>query len=82
VLSYVVPVQGGDIMPRDAVQLSNVAQVEDAFARLFDQIDGSINHYVQSTSNGMLKKQALQNTVDMLQILKAMYQKDLQQRLP
>jgi hypothetical protein len=64
-------------MPRRIEKLTTSWEVEEAFVKLFDQIDYGINQYIGSTNNGSLKTQALQNAVGMLEILKIMYQKDL-----
>jgi hypothetical protein len=69
-------------MSKRLERLTNPAEVEEAFVELFDQIDRRVSQYVESAENRLLKKQALLNAVGMLEILKVMYQQDLQLRAP
>ena len=57
--------------------LADALEVEEAFIELFDRIDTGLDRYIGSAGNRSLKKQALRNTVGMLEILKIMYQNDL-----
>lgn len=57
--------------------LKTAREVEDAFIELFDRIDFRLGRYIGSVNSRSLKKQALRNTVGMLEILKVMYKNDL-----
>ena len=72
----------GGYMSKKVERLTSPLEVEEAFVELFDQIDRSVNQYVGSADNKLLKKQALLNAVGMLEVLKVMYQQDLQLRAP
>jgi hypothetical protein len=65
-------------MPKRVNRLTTPQQVEEAFVRLFNQIDGGVGQYIGSAENELLKQQAIRNAVGMLEILKVIYQKDLQ----
>jgi hypothetical protein len=67
-------------MPKSVEKLTTPVEVEEAFVRLFDQVDQSVHQYIGSTNNRYLKKKALQNAVGMLEIPKVIYQNDLQLR--
>jgi|WetSurSiteA1Bulk_404760.scaffolds.fasta_scaffold05211_2 hypothetical protein len=69
-------------MSKRLERLTNPSEVEEAFVELFDQIDHRVSQYIGSAENRLLKKQALLNAVGMLEILKVMYQQDLQLRAP
>ena len=69
-------------MSKRLERLTNPSEVEEAFVELFDHIDHSVSQYVGSAENRLLKKQALLNAVGMFEILKVMYQQDLQPRAP
>ena len=64
-------------MSKSVERLTSSSEVEEAFVKLFDQIDRGVNQYIGATDNRLLKRQALVNAVGMLEILKVMYQKDL-----
>lgn len=68
-------------MSKRIEKLTIPSDVEDAFIKLFNRIDNSVNHYIGSAKDGSLKKQAMKNAVGMLEILETMYKKDLQ-RVP
>jgi hypothetical protein len=72
----------GGLMSKKVERLTNPSEVEEAFVELFGQIDRSVSQYVGSAENRLLKKQALLNAVGMPEILKVMYQQDLQLRAP
>ena len=69
-------------MSKRLERLTNPSEVEEAFVKLFDHIDHSVSQYVGSAENRLVTKQALLNAVGMLEILKVMYQQDLQLRAP
>jgi hypothetical protein len=71
----------GGLMPETIRRLSNAGEIEEAFIELFDQIDYGLNRYIGSINNRFLKKQALKNTVGMLEILKKLYQNDLHSQI-
>jgi len=58
-------------------RLTNAWEVEEAFIKLFDRIDSGLSRYIGSINNKSLKKQAQQNAVGMLEILKKLYQNNL-----
>lgn len=62
-------------------KLTTPQQVEEAFLRLFDEIDDGVNEYIGSAGDRFLKEQAMRNAVGMLEILRTMYQSDLKNRL-
>lgn len=64
-------------MPEKTERLTTTREVEETFIELFDRIDYGLYRYIGSINNRSLKKQALQNTVGMLEILKKLYQNDL-----
>ena len=68
-------------MTKRIEKLATPQQVEEAFVRLFDQIDDGVNAYIGAAENRSLKEQAMRNAVGMLEILRTMYEKDFQQRL-
>lgn len=68
-------------MPRRIHRLTTPQQVEEAFVRLFDEIDDGVHAYIGAAENRFLKEQAMRNAVGMLEILRTMYEKDLQLRL-
>ena len=67
----------GGFMPEKIESLTTAREVEEAFIELFDRIDCRLGRYIGSVNNRSLKKQALRNTVGMLEILKVMYKNDL-----
>jgi hypothetical protein len=69
-------------MSKKVERLTNSSDVEVAFVELFGQIDRRVSRYIGFAENGLLKKQALLNVVGMFEILKVMYQQDLQPRSP
>lgn len=73
--------QQGTNMTKRIQKLTTSKQVEEAFVRLFDQIDDGVNAYIGAAENRPLKEQAMRNAVGMLEILRTMYEKDLQLRL-
>jgi hypothetical protein len=68
---------GGGYMNKKACKLTTPQQVEEAFVRLFDEIDDGVNEYIGSTEDRFLKEQAMRNAIGMLEILMTMYQSDL-----
>ena len=68
-------------MTKRIEKLATPQQVEEAFVRLFDQIDDGVNAYIGAAENRSLKEQAMRNAVGMLEILRTMYEKDFQRRL-
>jgi hypothetical protein len=65
-------------MSKKIEKLTTSSDVEDAFIKLFNRIDSSVNHYIRSAVDGSLKRQAIKNAVGMLNILETIYKKDLQ----
>jgi hypothetical protein len=65
-------------MSKRIEKLKTPSDVENAFIKLFNRVDSSLNHYIKSAVDGSLKKQAMENAVGMLKILETMYKKDLQ----
>jgi hypothetical protein len=73
--------RGGGSMGKKTRKLTTPQQVEEAFVRLFDEIDDGVNEYIGSAEDRFLREQAMRNAVGMLEILRTMYQSDLQNRL-
>jgi CRISPR/Cas system type I-B associated protein Csh2 (Cas7 group RAMP superfamily) len=68
-------------MPEKTERLATACEIEEAFVDLFDRIDYGLHQYIGSINNRSMKKQALKNTVGMLEILKKLYRNDLHSQI-